>query len=114
MQRVLICTMGVAFCCGLRTWFKSWSRLDGGRMFDVLIRRGTVLEGTSTPTCRLMVGLAGGRITAFARCPATRGRCADAAEPAALRVSLAGAELTVLADGALTTEGRYAGRVLRS
>lgn len=40
------------------------------------------------------------------------GRYANAAELAALCVPLAGAELTVLADGALTPEGRDAGRVL--
>jgi N-acyl-D-amino-acid deacylase len=41
------------------------------------------------------------------------GRYVDAAELAGLCVPLAGAELTVLADGALTTEGRDAGRALR-
>jgi hypothetical protein len=41
------------------------------------------------------------------------GRYVDAAELAGLRVPPAGAELTVLADGALTTEGRDAGWALR-
>jgi N-acyl-D-aspartate/D-glutamate deacylase len=74
-------------------------------MFDVVIRGEAVLDGKGTPAFRANVGLARGRITA--------GRYAHAAELAGLCVPLAGAELTVLADGARTTEGLDAGRALR-
>jgi hypothetical protein len=83
-------------------------------MFDVVIRGEAELDGTGTPAFR-----AGGRpdhhhlrpLPSGLEC--VPGRYADAAELAGLCVPLAGAELTVLADGAPTTEGRDAGRALR-
>ena len=76
--------------------------------FDVVIRGGTVVDGTGAPPVRADIGITGERITAVGDIPASSSDSARTIDASGLHISPGFIDVHAHSDGALLSDGQHA------